>query len=445
MRKSLTLRKGLSLKLNGSILSPDAAATVIPPAAAVSPDDFPGFQPKPEVKAGDMVKAGTPVLHDKRFPDIKIVSPAGGTVREIVRGERRHIEHVVVDVDPSAPAALPLPLPSTPAELRMVMKMSGVWAMMRQRPYDIVPDPDAEPRDIFVSLIDTAPLAADPAEVLRPRLGAMARGVKALATLTRGKVYVAVAAGSAVDFEGAVMVDVKGPHPAGNAGVIAANIAPVGKGDVIWTLDGTALAAIGQLAAGERIDHTVPVAVTGPMVKAPRVVMTLPGAAVAPLLEGNLDLAGGRPLRVISGNVLTGCDTGIDGWLRAPYRQLTVILDGSDVSEFLGWASLKPKLSLSHTFISWLLPRRVFSPDSRLNGGRRPMIMSGIYESMVPVDIMPEQLIKAMLARDIGQMEQLGAYEVAPADFGAAEFADPSKLELQRIVREALDYMRKEL
>lgn len=443
MRRQLTIKKGLDLKLRGCVTDAAPSRTAAATSVAVTPDDFPGFSPKPEVKAGDTVKAGSPLLRDKTDGRIKLCSPVSGTVREIVRGARRHIERVIVDAEHSG-GDVAFPSPGNPAELRLLLKESGVWAMMRQRPFDIVPLPDSEPRDIFVTLLDTAPLAAQPAAMLAGRRDSMARGVKALASLTRGKVYVAIPAGCPLEFDGAETIVVKGPHPAGNAGIIAANIAPVNKGETIWTLDGYTLACIGDVAAGKPVDRTVPVAVTGPEVLSPQVLLTVPGAPAAELLAGNL-ADGNRPLRVISGNVLTGENIGIGGWLRWPYRQLTVILDGSDVSEFMGWASLAPKMSLSRTFISWLMPRRTFSPDARINGGRRPMIMSGIYERMIPMDIMPEFLIKAMLSHNIEQMEALGVYEVAPEDFAAAEFADPSKLELQHIVREGLDYLRREL
>ena len=443
MRRQMTIKKGLDLKLRGSVADPTPIKAAATPAVAIVPDDFPGFLPKPEVKAGDAVKAGTPLFRDKNDGRIKLCSPISGTVREIVRGARRHIERIVIDSDGRDENAAH-PHPTNADELRLLLMESGLWAMMRQRPFDIVPASDSHPRDIFVTLTDTAPLAVQPATVLKGRYDSMAAGVKALATLTHGKVYVAVPKGCDLDLEGAEMVEVAGPHPAGNAGVIASHIRPVNKGETIWTLDGATLACIGDLASGKPVDHSVAVAVTGPEITTPAVVTTVPGATMESLINGNLRPTS-RPLRVISGNVLTGEDAGIAGYLRWPYRQVTVIADGSDVDEFLGWASPAPKMSLSRTFISWLMPRKVYSPDARINGGRRPMIMSGIYERMLPMDIMPEFLIKAMLSHNIEQMEALGVYEVAPEDFSAAEFADPSKLELQRIVRESLDYLRKEI
>lgn len=446
MKHFLKLRKGLDLRLEGALTTENIPAGMLSvKEIAIVPDDFPGFAPRPAVKAGDSVEAGTPLLHDKFHPEVCLVSPAAGTVREIVRGARRHIERVIVDLAPDAAHAGRFDRPEGADALRGAMMRSGLWAMMRQRPYDIVPDPSATPRDIFVTLTDTAPLALNPATALAGRVADMEAGVAALAKLTPGKVYVAVPAGSAIDLKGAEMVEVKGPHPAGNAGVIAAGIAPVGKGQTIWTLDGATLAAIGELAAKGTVDYAVTVAVTGPEVVAPAIVRTLPGAPMTEILKGNIKISG-RDVRVISGNVLTGVNAGREGWLHYPYRQVTVILEGNDADEFMGWASLSPKkMSRSRTFLSWLMPGRRYSPDARINGGRRAMIMSGVYEDLVPMDIMPEHLVKAVLSRNIPQMEALGIYEVAPEDFAAAEWADPSKLELQKIIREGLDYLRKEL
>lgn len=191
-------------------------------------------------------------------------------------------------------------------------------------------------------------------------------------------------------------------------------------------------------------DPKVYVAVTGSEVKTPCIISTIAGAHLSDILTGNVD-NDGRTHRIISGNVLTGIPVGADGYLRYPYRQVTVIPEGDDADEFMGWASLSPsKMSESRSFLGKLLGRR-FNPDARLNGGRRAMIMSGIYDDYLPMDILPEYLIKAILAKDIDNMEALGIYEIAPEDIALAEYADPSKLELQRIVRQGLDYMRSEV
>lgn len=435
MKKKLTIRKGYDLNLKGTVDSAVAVADIHSATIAIVPDDFPGISPKPEVKEGQTVKAGTPLLCDKLCPAIKLVSPAAGTVKAIERGARRHIERIIVETDGSDSEIIDT------TDFKLALMQSGLWAMMRQRPYDIVPDPESAPVNIFVSGIDTAPLAVN----IEPSAEHIAAGVKALQPFTSGKVYIAVPPTSQLDIPGAEMIEVTGPHPAGNPGVIAANIAPINKGETIWTMDLWTLAAIGSLALTGTVDWRHNVAVTGPEVDRPEVVTALPGTPMTALLDGRIH-KNERPQRVISGNVMTGCSVGIDGYLRWPYRQVTVILDGSDADEFMGWASMSPnKPSLSRTFLSRLFRGRRFAPDARINGGRRAMIMSGVYERLFPMDIMPEHLLKAILSRNIEQMEALGIYEVAPEDFSVAEWADPSKLELQKIVREGLDYLRKEL
>lgn len=447
MRK-IHLKRGIDLRLQGAVEAGASPRPVAPERVAVCPDDFPGFLPKASVKEGDAVKAGTPLLHDKRWPQLCLTSPAAGVVEGVVRGERRHIERVVVKVDQRAPLAqdaeVTAPAPGAEAP-RLALQRSGLWALLRQRPYDIVPPADTPaPRDIFITAFDSAPLA--PSLMAGADMRALEAGVKALAGLTAGRVYVGTMPGGPTAIPGAEVVEFTGPHPSGIAGVQAANIAPVNKGERIWTLDVTTACRIGVLVTEGRLDTMARVAVCGPRVKAPALVETLCGAWLEPLLKGNLDDADSRHLRIISGNVLTGIATGADGYLRYPYRQVTVMAEGDDADEFMGWASPGlDKLSQSPTFLSRLLPGKRFAPDARLHGGRRAMILSGQYDKAIPMDIMPEYLIKAILARDIDRMEQLGIYEVAPEDFAAAEYADASKLELQRIVREGLDYMRKEL
>jgi len=446
MRRTINLKKGLNMRLEGSLGDTAVAETIMPERIAIVPDDFPGFLPKLDVKEGDTVGLGSPLMHDKADNDIRLVTPVAGTVESIVRGPRRKIERVVIKASDAPATKTSASVADRSAEsVRAALKTSGLWAMMRRRPYDIIPQPTDTPRDIFVTAMDTAPLALNLEEMVGGQERYITAGVEALKTLTNGNIYICVAKGSNMpDIKGAEMVELPMLHPAGNTGVQIANIAPVNKGEVVWTLDIVTLANIGRLMTEGVADYTVTVAVTGSEVQKPRVVRTLPGAPLESLLKGNVK-TDGRNHRVISGNVLTGTPVGIDGFLRYPYRQVTVIPEGNDADEFMGWASLSPsKMSESRSFLGRFLGRR-FNPDARLQGGRRAMIMSGIYDEYMPMDIVPEYLIKAILAKDIDRMEALGIYEVAPEDFALAEYADPSKLELQRIVREGLDYMRSEV
>lgn len=438
MSLSLKIKKGIDLNLEGKIEDFSHVAEVFPNLVALVPDDFAGLQLKPELKEGDSVNAGSPVLRDKADSEIKIVSPVNGTVKAIVRGERRKILRVeIVPGDSSTKFRVP-----ECKDFRQAMANSGLWAMLRQLPYGIVPARESEPRDIFVTSLDTAPLAVDGTVLSPDRLANAQAGVEALASLTKGKVYVGRRPGQMPDFHGAEMIDVEGPHPAGNVGTLVGNIAPVNKGEVVWTLDFTLLERIGMLARDGFVDFGCTVAVTGSEIEKPALVRSVVGASMKSLLEGRLKKE--THIRVISGNVLTGSAVGEDGFLRYPYHQVTVIPEGDDKVEFMGWASLSPeKMSFSRSFLGGFFKRR-YNPDARVNGGRRAMIMSGEYESVMPLDIYPEFLLKAIISKDIDKMEQLGIYEVVPEDFALAEMIDTSKLPLQKIVREGLDYMRKE-
>lgn len=440
MRKKLSLKAGFDLCLNGKIEDPEINK-IEPVSIALNPDDYPGLTLKTAVKAGDEVKAGSPLLFDKICPDITIVSPVCGTVGEIVRGERRKILRVTVTPSDSD-ASVKFNIGTTAQQLKAALQQCGLWAMIRQRPFDVVADPNTPPRDIFVTAFDSAPLAAYQTMAVDEKL--VAKGVKALSTLTNGKIYISDSVPNRLnDIDDAVMVNVSGHHPAGNPGIQAANIAPVNKGETIWTLDIKTLENIGRLVETGSPSYDTLVAITGSEVKKPTLVATKIGCDIKSLVKDNLNE--NEHIRIISGNVLTGKKVDLDGYLRAPWRQITVIPEGDNADEFMGWASLKPsKMSFSRSFPSKLL-HRAFSPDARINGGRRAMIMSGVYDRMIPMDIMPEYLIKAILSHNIEQMEALGIYEVAPEDFALAEYADPSKLELQKIVTDGLAWLRKEL
>lgn len=441
----IKLKKGLDINVSGAIT--DLTVTDIDTKLyAVNPDDFPGFKPKVDVKEGDSVMAGAPLMHDKTNTDLKLVSPVAGTIRNIIRGERRKIIHVIVEASDSKTARR-FDIPANPDQ-ESVMRLlaeSGLLAEIRQRPYDIVPAPNVMPRDIFVTAIDSAPLAVSPELFVADKTAELAAAVKLLKTICDGKIYISVRQDSQIsEIEGATLVEVIGPHPAGNAGVQAANIAPVNKGETVWTLDIVTLARIGTLVINGVRDCTTVVGICGPEVASPALIKTYQGAAIAPLLADHLKPSD-HHVRIISGNVLSGIAELPDGFLHYPYRQLSVIAEGDDKSEFMGWASFAPsKASESPTFPGHFL-HRAFCPDARLNGSRRAMIMSGQYDRVIPMDILPEYLIKAIISHNIDDMEKLGIYEVAPEDFSAAEYVDTSKIPLQQIVREGLEYMRQAL
>ena len=446
MSIGIKVKKGLDLHIKGAVADPKQIVTKQTATVAITPDDFIGLVPKMIVREGDSVVAGQPLIHDKAHPEIKVVSPAAGTVKAVVRGERRKIMRVIIEVGADACATHPTDgVLSDPDKARRLLMESGLWAMTTQRPYAIVTDPTAEIRDIFVSGFDSAPLAESMGQISDTQLKNLEAGVKLLKLITKGKVYLSRRDNSIPDVKGAEMVDVTGPHPSGNVGTLIAAIRPVNKGETVMCLDINTLMRIGATALTGHVPCNTVVALTGSELKEPKMVNCLIGSEINALLAGEIK-DDHRHHRIISGNVLTGVAVPPDGYLRFPYTQITVIPEGDDVDEFMGWATLSPgKMSLSPSFPGHFLRRKLFNPDARLQGGRRAMIMSGEYDKVMPMDILPEYLIKAILSRDIDRMEQLGIYEVAPEDFALAEYADTSKLELQKIVREGLDYMRKEL
>ena len=438
---TVRLKKGFDIKLLGAIEGTEIAFTSPSRSVAVVPDDFHGIIPRMEKKEGEHVAAGEPLYHDKNYEAIKVVSPVSGTVKEVRRGERRHIDAIIIAPDGNDVLTLDL---KRPAE--EVLLASGLWAMLRQRPYDVVPVPGVKPRDVFVTAFDSAPLSPDLDVVLGDKRKYIGKGVEVLNSLTEGKVYIGIGEGQSIDAPGAEVNTFIGPHPAGNAGVQAANLVPVNKGETVWTLDIVTLARIGELFTTGKVSHDTVVAVNGEMVEHPRYVSTVMGAELASLLKDQLK-EDAAECRIISGNVLTGVKVEASEWLRAPYRHVTVIPENNHPDEFMGWASIAPsRFSIYRTFTSWLRGlKRPVSMDSRIKGGERAIVRTDEYDAMLPMDIYGEFLIKAIIAGDIDKMEQLGIYEIAPEDFALAEFADTSKLELQRIVREGLDKLRAEM
>lgn len=439
MAKIIKIKKGLDIPLAGKAAEKITTDTLTE-VFAVVPDDFPGYTWKAVVASGDKVNIGSPLLRAKEESGICLVAPLAGTVVEIKRGERRKIEYISVrregeQLEASRSASL---------ETIELLKESGLYALLRQRPFDIVPISGVIPRDIFVTAFDTAPLA--PSMFYGDTYDYLETGIHVLSGLTSGKVYLSIPAGSPIKSDIAEVYEFEGPHPAGNVGTQIAAIKPVNKGETVWTLDAITTARIGRLIKESRLDFTAYVALTGEKIKEPHIVKTIVGASAKTLLKGEID-GDTTHIRVISGNVLSGTRISPEnGFLRYPYRQITVISEGDDADEFMGWASMNPgKYSVKRTFPAFLFGKsKPFSFDARIKGGHRAMILSGEYDKVFPFDIYPEYLLKAIMAKDIEKMEKLGIYEVAPEDFALPEFVDTSKLELQKIVREGLNYLRQE-
>lgn len=448
MANLIKLRKGLDINLKGK-----AAAEVMsvkePGFYALIPDDFTGVTPKVVVKEQEYVMAGGPLFVDKNHPELKFVSPVSGVVTSVERGARRKVMSITVEAaaeqdyeefgkkDVSKMSG---------EQVKEALLNGGMFAFIKQRPYDVVADPTVAPRAIFVSAFDSNPLAPEFEMALKGEEANFQTGLDALAKMAKTYLSISVKQNAAALTQ-AKNVEINvfdGPHPAGNVGVQINHIAPVNKGETVWTIDPQAVIFIGRLFNTGHVDMTRTVAVTGSEVKKPAYCKLKVGALLTNVFAGNVNTS--CELRYISGNVLTGKQIAANGFLGAFHSQVTVIPEGNDVHEMLGW--IKPRFnefSTSRSYFSWLMGKKEYRLDARIKGGERHMIMSNEYDRVLPMDIMPEYLIKAIIAGDIDQMEALGIYEVAPEDFAICEFVCSSKMELQRIVREGLDMLRREM
>jgi Na+-transporting NADH:ubiquinone oxidoreductase subunit A len=448
MSKTIRLKKGLNIRILG-MAEPILEAVEEAGIFALKPADFPALTPRVLVSPGQEVKAGDPLFCDKYTPAIYFVSPVGGIVTAVNRGERRKILEVVVKADQnigSVEFGKADPGNTDPAQIKELLLKSGLWPLLKRRPYGILARPDEVPESIFISCFDTAPLAPDYQFILKGEESVFQTGINVLSKLTTGKVHVGLPPDpnhlcSGIKNAEITMYD--GPHPAGNVGVQIHHTDPVSKGNVVWTVDPQGVLFIGRLFETGKVDFSKIIALAGSEVKKPRYYKTVLGANLAPLLEGKLHTYSEN--RIISGNVLTGKKVTKDGYLGFYDAIVTVIPEGN-YYEFLGWA--KPRtgqFSMSHAYFSWLMPRKMYKPDANLHGEKRAYVMTGQYEKVVPMDILPVQLIKAILADDIEKMEKLGIYEVIEEDLALCEFVCTSKMEVQDIVRSGINLMLREL
>ena len=452
MSNNIKLRRGLDLPIAGAAaqkVEKGNAADII----ALKPTDFKGFAPRLLVREGDKVLAGSPVMADKQSADILLTAPVSGMVAEIVRGEKRKLLEVRIKADETceyldfgAHNAVKM----SAAEIKDLLCKSGLWAGLIQRPYGILANPAAEPKAIFVSAFSTAPLAADTEFTLRDELQNIQAGVDALGKLTKGGVHFSINADTSSSspfhkVEHVIMHEISGKHPAGNVGIQIANIAPIQKGETVWTVSLLLLSAIGRLMNTGKVDLRRKVAVTGPVAKDPCYVEALPGTPMK-AFAAHYDNAAGD-IRFISGDVLSGENVGENGSLGFFDDQVTLLHEGTE-REILGWA--KPfrfnQFSATRTYFSWLCPKKKYNMDTNVHGGPRAFVVSDLYNKVLPIDgFFPVYLIKACLAGDIDNMEKFGIYEVLPEDLALCEFIDPSKNDIQAILQSGIDLMIKEM
>ena len=448
MSEVIKIKKGLDIPLMGKA-EPAYVKAELPGLFAIKPTDFHGLIPKMELKAGEKVKAGTSLFHDKYRPEVKFVSPVSGELKAVVRGERRRILEVVVEAD-GKNEKVDFGKSDLSKVLRgqVIEKMleAGVWPFVRQRPYDIIANPQDTPKAFFISGFDTAPLAPDYDFILSGLENELQAGIEVLRKLSNDNVHIGInsKSGSKVykNLSGVKLHEFDGPHPAGNVGVQLHHVLPVCKGDVVWVAQPQDVVTIGKLFTEGVFDASRTVVVAGSEVKNKGFCKTMLGASVAPLVKGNVT---GEKVRYISGNVLTGTTINADGYLGFYHSQITVIPQG-DYYEFMGWALPGfGKYSVSRLFFSWLSRGKQYRLDTNLHGGRRAFVVSGQYEKVLPMDVLPEFLFKAIITEDIDKMEQLGIYEIVEEDVALCEFVDTSKIELQKIVRDGIDLMIKEV
>ncbi|MBU2939274.1 Na(+)-translocating NADH-quinone reductase subunit A [Lacinutrix sp. C3R15] len=450
MSNDIKIKKGLDIKLKGTAEKAKENA-IVSNFYSIRPEDFHSVIPKLIAKVGTKVKAGEPVFYSKANEALKFVSPVSGEIIDIPRGAKRKILAVKIQADKeqSYQDNGKFNVDAAKAEdVKAHLLASGCWPFIRQRPYDVIANPEKAPKAIFISAYASAPLVADLDFTLQGKEAELQAAITALTKLTEGQVHVSVGKNGnspLAKVSGATIHTVSGPHPSGNVGTQINKIDPVNKGEVVWTVNAQDLVIIGELLLTGKFNAERIVALAGSSVKKPRYFVTKLGAEVASMIYDN-GVDKNQSIRIISGNVLSGKQVQPDGFLDYYSNTITVIPEGDDY-EFFGWN--KPvfnKVSTSRAFtFSWLTPNKEYDLTTNTNGEHRAFVTTGTYEEVFPLDIYPMQILKACMYKDLDEMEALGMYEVAPEDFALTEFVCVSKQPHQDIIRKGLDLMLKEI
>lgn len=448
MTEQIRLRKGLDIKLKGRAKK-QTMPLELSKLYAIVPDDFVGVTPKMAVKAGDHVKAGETLFVNKNSEEVRFASPVSGIVKSIERGDRRKILYVSVEADDEQMFADfgTKDIQTLDGEgVKKALLEAGLFGYINQLPYAVSTTPDTEPKAIFVSALRDKPLQGDFEYELEGQEQAFQTGLTALSKIA--KVYLSIGVQQSckalTEAKNVELTVFDGPCPAGNVGVQVNHLSPVNKGEVVWTVDPTAVIFFGRLFQTGKVDLTRVVAVAGSKVKEPAYVKALVGTPIKDIVAGRLTAT--EHVRILNGNPLTGTIAGDNAFLGAHTSEVVAMPEGDDVDEMAGWIMPRfNQFSTSRSYFSWLFgKKKEYDLDARIKGGKRNIIMSGEYDSVLPMDIYGEYLIKAIITGNIDKQEQLGIYEVSPEDFALAEFVDSSKQPLQQIVRNGLNTLRKE-
>lgn len=456
MSKNVKLKKGFDIKIEGTAAK-NVEETLLPETFAIKPTDFIGFEkPKVLVAVGDKVKAGDPLYYDKSLDSVMFASPVSGEVVDVKRGAKRKLLEIIVLADKSIEykefkkfnvsdiANL------SAEEIKDNLTQSGLWPNFIQRPFAVVANPKHTPRDIFISGFDTHPLAPDYNLILKGQQDYFHTGIEVLKKLTKGNVHLNVNAKEELPesyskAKGIQINKFSGPHPSGCVGVQIHHVAPISTGEIVWTINPLGVAQIGKLFAEGKYDASKIFALTGSEISKPQYFKTYTGANIKKYIENNLKT---DHVRVVSGNILTGEKIEKDGFIGFYDQQVTVIPEEDDYVTLGSFAPTTERLSFHRAFglLSFINnltnPKKEYRIGTNIQGEHRPFVQTGVFESVTPMDILPMQLMKAIMAEDYEEMEALGIYEIAEEDLALCEFVDSSKTEVQSVIREGINLLQ---
>lgn len=448
MSKTIQLKKGYDIKLVGEAQQ-QVVAAVMPKTFAIKPQEFRHTKFKVVVEVGTEVKAGTPLMFDKAHPELQITSPVSGEVVEVRRGDKRVLEAIVILADGKTEyvdfSAANIDQLSA-NDIKAKLLASGAWALLRQRPYNVLANPDELPKSIFISGFDTAPLAPSVDFAISGEVAAFQAGIDAIKKMTGVNIHLNLHGSKSksevlANAKNVTINKIEGIHPAGNVGVQIHHLDAIKKGERVWHIHPCDVVIIGRLFLTGKLDMTRVVAATGSEFEKPQYYKTIVGAQLSSVITGNVKSG---KVRIITGNVLTGTHVSAEGFLGFYDQQITAIPEGDDL-EFLGWlVPSYPRPDISKSFLSGWFKNRSYKANTNMHGEERAFVVTGQYEQVLPMDILPTFLLKSIIYKDIEEMEELGIYEIAEEDMALCEFVCTSKIPVQKIIREGLDLMYQE-